>query len=229
MTYGWPADSIATSSAIRFDPLGAHGQGERFARASREAGESLYPIGMADEGAGFLGSTENGTLHLVRDRVEPLATSTDQALDRLVAAQAARSGLWTPGTPAAGHPFWIRLDTVETGTDAGRFPRRPGRASSCRPASPRSTTRRGAFSRGSEPSECPGGSPGARCRGRSSRWTRCRRSGTGRSSTTSPSRRASICTPWVCATHDEALRRLTRQGSADGFQLIIGGRSASPV
>ncbi|QWB23665.1 MULTISPECIES: SUKH-3 domain-containing protein [Streptomyces] len=120
VTYGWPADSIATSSAIRFDPLGAQWQDERFARASREAGESLYPIGMADEGASFLGITENGALHLLRDRVEPLATSTDQALDRLVAAQAARSALWTPGAPAAGHSFWTRLDTVETGTDAGQ-------------------------------------------------------------------------------------------------------------
>ena len=123
VTYGWPADSITTSSAIRFDPLGAQWQDERFARASREAGASLYPIGMADEGASFLGITENGGLHLIRDRVEPLATSPDQALDRLVAAQAARSALWTPGTSAAGHPFWTRLDTVETGTDAG--PRRP--------------------------------------------------------------------------------------------------------
>ncbi|WP_328411542.1 SUKH-3 domain-containing protein [Streptomyces violaceus] len=123
VTYGWPADSITTSSAIRFEPLGAAWQDERFARASREAGESLYPVGTADEGAGFLGITENGALHLIRDRVQPLATSTDRALDRLVAAQAARSDLWTPGAPAAGHAFWTRLDTVETGTDAGpRWP-----------------------------------------------------------------------------------------------------------
>jgi hypothetical protein len=119
VTYGWPADSITTSSAIRFDPLGAQWQDERFARASLEAGASLYPIGMADEGASFLGITENGALHLVRDRVELLATSTDQALDRLVEAQGARSALWTPDVPVAEHAFWRRLHTVEASPDAG--------------------------------------------------------------------------------------------------------------
>ncbi|MFF7791939.1 SUKH-3 domain-containing protein [Streptomyces sp. NPDC007991] len=123
VTYGWPADTITTSSAIRFDPLKAGWQDERFAGASREAGASLYPVGTADEGAGFLGITEAGALHLVRDRVELLAGTTDRALDRLVEAQAARSALWTPGEPTAEHPFWRRLHTVETGPDAGaRWP-----------------------------------------------------------------------------------------------------------
>jgi hypothetical protein len=119
VTYGWPADSITTSSAIRFDPLRAQWQDERFARASREAGALLYPVGTADEGASFLGITESGSLHLVRDRVELLAPTTDRALARLVEAQGARSALWAPGVPAAEHPFWRRLHTVETGPDAG--------------------------------------------------------------------------------------------------------------
>ncbi|OUD02842.1 hypothetical protein CA983_12890 [Streptomyces swartbergensis] len=42
VTYGWPADSITTSSAIRFDPLKAGWEDERFAWASREAGASHY-------------------------------------------------------------------------------------------------------------------------------------------------------------------------------------------
>ncbi|MFH8895048.1 SUKH-3 domain-containing protein [Streptomyces coeruleorubidus] len=119
VTYGWPADTITTSSAIRFDPLKAGWQDERFAWASREAGASLYPVGTADEGAGFLGITEDGALYLVRDRVELLADTTDRALDRLVEARAARSARWTPGVSVAEHAFWRRLHTVETGHDAG--------------------------------------------------------------------------------------------------------------
>jgi hypothetical protein len=80
-------------------------------------------LARADEGAGFLGITEDGALHLARDRVEPLAATTDRALDRLVEAQAARSAVWRPGGPAAEHAFWRRLHTVETGRDAGlRWP-----------------------------------------------------------------------------------------------------------
>ncbi|MEU0245889.1 SUKH-3 domain-containing protein [Streptomyces sp. NPDC006235] len=119
VTYGCPADSITTSSAIRFDPLRAQWQDERFARASREAGALLYPVGTADEGASFLGITEDGALFLVRDRVELLAPTTDRALARLVEAQGTRSDLWAPGVPAAEHSFWRRLHTVETGLDAG--------------------------------------------------------------------------------------------------------------
>ncbi|GGW91081.1 SUKH-3 domain-containing protein [Streptomyces lomondensis] len=124
VTYGWPADSITTSSAIRFDPVRAQWQDERFARAGREAGAPLYPVGTADEGASFLGITEDGALHLMRgDRVELLAPTTDRALARLVEVQGARSALWTPGVPTAEDPFWRRLHTVETGPDAGsRWP-----------------------------------------------------------------------------------------------------------
>ncbi|MGI5427986.1 SUKH-3 domain-containing protein [Streptomyces sp. CA-179760] len=118
VTYGWPADTITTSSAIRFDPLRAQWQDERFARAGREAGP-LYPVGTADEGASFLGITEGGALHLVRDRAELLASTTDQALVRLVEAQGARSALWAPAAPVAEPPFWRRLNIVETGSDAG--------------------------------------------------------------------------------------------------------------
>ncbi|EFL34246.1 conserved hypothetical protein [Streptomyces viridochromogenes DSM 40736] len=119
VTYGWPADSITTASAIRFDPLRAQWQYERFARAGREAGALLYPVGTADEGASFLGITEDGALHLVRDRVELLAPTTGQALAHLIEAQSSRSALWTPDAPAGEHPFWRRLHTVTTGPDAG--------------------------------------------------------------------------------------------------------------
>ncbi|MFD6292378.1 SUKH-3 domain-containing protein [Streptomyces sp. NPDC060205] len=119
VTYGWPADSITTSSAVRFDPLAAAWQDERFARASREAGAPLYPVGTADEGAGFLGITEEGALHLLRDRAEPLATTIDQALDRLVTRQGAQAALWTPDVPADPSPFWRRFDMAEAGEDAG--------------------------------------------------------------------------------------------------------------
>ncbi|MFE9772399.1 SUKH-3 domain-containing protein [Streptomyces sp. NPDC005931] len=119
VTYGWPADSITTSSAVRFDPLQAAWQDERFATAGREAETSLCPVGTADEGTSVLGMSENGVLHLVRDHAEPLGTTTERALDRLVEAQRARSALWTPGTPPEEHPFWRRLDTPRPGPDAG--------------------------------------------------------------------------------------------------------------
>ncbi|MFF6949784.1 SUKH-3 domain-containing protein [Streptomyces iakyrus] len=70
VTYGWPADSITTSSAIRFDPLRAQWQHEVFRKASEEAGALLCPVGTAGEGAGSLGIAEDGVLHLVRGRVE---------------------------------------------------------------------------------------------------------------------------------------------------------------
>jgi hypothetical protein len=120
VTYGWPADSITTSSAVRFDPLLAEWQDERFAKASREAGVSLYPVGVADEGAGFLGITEDGALHLVRGYAELLSTTIDQGLDRLVAAQGAQPLLHKPGALAVGHAFWRRLDVVEADPDSGR-------------------------------------------------------------------------------------------------------------
>ncbi|WP_432080228.1 SUKH-3 domain-containing protein [Streptomyces sp. WAC 04229] len=115
VTYGWPADTIATSSAIRFDPLVAEWQDERFARASREMGGHLYPVGAADEGAALLGLDENGALHLLRDHAQLLSPTTDQALDRLVEAQATASALWKPNGSAAtdNHAFWRRLGTVE--------------------------------------------------------------------------------------------------------------------
>ncbi|MFD4261743.1 SUKH-3 domain-containing protein [Streptomyces sp. NPDC058534] len=114
VTYGWPADTITTSSAIRFDPLAAAWQDERFARASREAGTPLYPVGAADAGAALLGLSEDGALHLLRDRTELLSPTTDQSLDRLVEAQVTASALWKPsGRPPVDHAFWRRLDIWE--------------------------------------------------------------------------------------------------------------------
>ena len=118
VTYGWPADSITTSSAVRFDPFRAQWQHELFTKASEEAGALLYPVGTADEGASFLGIAEDVALHLVRDCVELLGPSTDQALNRLVEAQDARAAIWTPSVPAEEQPFWRRLRTMEAGPDA---------------------------------------------------------------------------------------------------------------
>ncbi|GAA3496225.1 hypothetical protein GCM10019016_033260 [Streptomyces prasinosporus] len=123
VTYGWPADSITTSSAIRFDPLQAAWQGERFAEASREAGTPLCPVGTADQGASLLGVSEDGVLHLVRKRAEPMGTSIDRALDRLVETQQTQSGLWSPGGSTQEHPFWRHFRAGHAGPDAGsRWP-----------------------------------------------------------------------------------------------------------
>ncbi|MFE1586606.1 SUKH-3 domain-containing protein [Streptomyces sp. NPDC058737] len=119
VTYGWPADSITTSAAIRFDPLVAEWQHERLAEAGRDAGARLYPVGASDEGVGLLGMSEAGALHLVRDRVKLLASTTDRALDRLVDAHRNRSHLWVPAAPRSDHAFWQRLDTAVTGPEAG--------------------------------------------------------------------------------------------------------------
>ncbi|MFC8001763.1 SUKH-3 domain-containing protein [Streptomyces olivaceus] len=123
VTYGLPADSITTASAVRFDPLMAEWQDERFAWAGREAGVSLYPVGAADEGASLLGMCEGGVLYLVRDRVQRLATDADQALDRLVEVQGSRAGLWASEPPSAGQAFRQRFEAVKIGPEAGsRWP-----------------------------------------------------------------------------------------------------------
>ncbi|MFH9851939.1 SUKH-3 domain-containing protein [Streptomyces althioticus] len=128
VTYGWPADSITTASAVRFDPLGAAWQRERFAEACREAGTSLCPVGTADQGASLLGISEDGVIHLVRESAEPIGTSIDQALDRLVETQRAQSGLWSPGGAAQEHPFWRRFRAGHAGPDTeSRRPEETGR------------------------------------------------------------------------------------------------------
>lgn len=119
VTYGWPADTITTSTAVRFDPLTASWQRDRFASASREAGVPLYPVGTADEGASLLGISEGGVLHLVRDHVERLGTVGEQALDRLLFTQRTRSALWTPVASDDDHPFWRRFESASPGTEAG--------------------------------------------------------------------------------------------------------------
>ncbi|THC56860.1 SUKH-3 domain-containing protein [Streptomyces cellulosae] len=128
VTYGWPTDSITTASAVRFDPLGAAWQRERFAEACREAGTSLCPVGTADQGASLLGISEDGVIHLVRESAEPIGTSIDQALDRLVEKQRAQSGLWSPDGAVQEHPFWRRIRAGHAGPDTeSRRPEETGR------------------------------------------------------------------------------------------------------
>ncbi|RDD84382.1 SUKH-3 domain-containing protein [Streptomyces parvulus] len=118
ITSGWPTDARRHTSAIRFDPLVAEWQEERFARVSRELRTTLYPVGAADDGASLLGLGEGGALYLLRDRVELLAPATDQALDRLVDMQATASALWKPnGGAADDDAFWRRVDTVDPAPD----------------------------------------------------------------------------------------------------------------
>ncbi|WP_399888138.1 SUKH-3 domain-containing protein [Streptomyces sp. BBFR51] len=120
-TYGWPADSINTSSAICFDPMRAAWQDERFARAGREAGAALYPVGTADEGTGLLGIGEDGALYLIRDGAERLG-----GLDRLVQAQGTRSALWSPAEPTGENAFWRQLRALEGESDTDRVLRAGG-------------------------------------------------------------------------------------------------------
>ncbi|KAB1144162.1 hypothetical protein F7R91_22650 [Streptomyces luteolifulvus] len=120
ITYGWPADPVTTRSAVRFDPLQAEWEDETFARMSRDAGTPLYPVGTADEGSSHLGIAQDGALYIARDRVELLAKTPDQALDRLVSTQSASATSGVLHAPVGTHAFWRRLDVVETGDDAGR-------------------------------------------------------------------------------------------------------------
>ncbi|MFE0419104.1 SUKH-3 domain-containing protein [Streptomyces tendae] len=81
-TYGWPADSVTTFSAIRFAPLRAAWQDERFARAGLQTGVPLCPVGTADEGASLLGG--------FWQRLRGLEGGSDT--DRVL-----RAGGWLPG------------------------------------------------------------------------------------------------------------------------------------
>ncbi|MGV9282662.1 SUKH-3 domain-containing protein [Streptomyces sp. NPDC003730] len=110
-TYGWPADTVTTASAVCFDPMRAAWQDERYARAAREVGRSLYPVGTADGGCGLLGLSVDGELYLIRESAKPL-----DGLDDLVRAQAASSALWTPGEPLGENAFWRRLRAMDAGS-----------------------------------------------------------------------------------------------------------------
>lgn len=120
VTYGWPADSSTTQSAIRFDPLTAEWDEETFARLSEKAGTPLCPVGRADNGNSYLGMAENGVLYLAREGLEPLGDSADQGLDLLVRSQATMAGLWVPQTPVGASAFWDRVGTADAGDAAGR-------------------------------------------------------------------------------------------------------------
>ncbi|MFF5494660.1 SUKH-3 domain-containing protein [Streptomyces aquilus] len=120
VTYGWPADSPVTQSAVRFDPLAVAWEANAVARWSEQAGRPLCPVGRADNGRSHLGMAENGVLHLIRERVELLGDSTDQGLDRLVASQAAMAALWSPKSPVESHGFWSRGEEMRPGEGAER-------------------------------------------------------------------------------------------------------------
>ncbi len=120
-TYGWPADSVTTCSAICFDPLQAAWQDERFARAGLRTGVRLCPVGTADEGASLLGLGEDGALYLIRDGAERL-----DGLDGLVQAQCSPSGLWTPAQATHENGFWQRLRGLEGGYEKDRILRAGG-------------------------------------------------------------------------------------------------------
>ncbi|MEU9157172.1 SUKH-3 domain-containing protein [Streptomyces sp. NPDC048417] len=114
VTYGWPTDSVTTRSAIRFDPLQAEWENETYAWMSRQAGTPLYPVGSADEGSSRLGIAEDGQLYIAAgNHLELLGATVDQALDRLVTTQGARTVPRTADvSPGGGAAFWTRLDAV---------------------------------------------------------------------------------------------------------------------
>lgn len=120
VTYGWPADAVATRSAVRFDPLTAEWDEAAFARLSEKAGTPLCPVGRADNGNSYLAMAEDGALYLAREDVEQLADSADRGLDVLVRSQAAVADLWAPRTPVRAHAFWDRVGVVAVGEDTDR-------------------------------------------------------------------------------------------------------------
>ncbi|MER6527716.1 SUKH-3 domain-containing protein [Streptomyces sp. NPDC001508] len=113
VTYGWPVDPVVTGSAVRFDPLPDAWEAEAFASMSREAGTALYPVGRADGGGSRLGIAEDGALHLATERVERLGGTADEALDRLIAAQGARTAPRRPDDTWAADRFRHRLDAAD--------------------------------------------------------------------------------------------------------------------
>ncbi|MFE9765759.1 SUKH-3 domain-containing protein [Streptomyces sp. NPDC005808] len=125
MTYGLPADSTLTQSAIRLDPLKAEWDEEAFARLSEEAGTPLCPVGQADNGNSYLGMAASGAVYVARERAELLAETADQALDRLVASQRVEAEIWKPSKPdipAGVRSFWNRITAVAGGDADRRWP-----------------------------------------------------------------------------------------------------------
>ncbi|MEU2778985.1 SUKH-3 domain-containing protein, partial [Streptomyces sp. NPDC007162] len=126
VTYGWPTDPVMTRSAIRFDPLQAEWEEGTYAWMSQQAGTTLYPVGTADEGSSRLGIADDGRLHITAgSHVELLGETIDQALDRLVRTQGARTVPRTAGmSEGGGEGFWARLDAerADDGADERRWP-----------------------------------------------------------------------------------------------------------
>ncbi|MGW7076864.1 SUKH-3 domain-containing protein [Streptomyces sp. NPDC054866] len=95
---------------FRCDPLAAQWDDKVFDVPGGEpdAPSYLYPLGGDDRGDA-LGMATDGTVYLGRDSVWPLASSADEALERLVTGSRTRAQEGVPGSEDALHTRWSPL------------------------------------------------------------------------------------------------------------------------
>lgn len=97
----WTPGPIMPQSPFRFDPRVAETDSETIARLSEEAGTHLYPIGRADSGNSYLAMAPDGSVHIGKDSVEPLADTAYEAIEKLVTQRRTEAPL--PFVPAGDH------------------------------------------------------------------------------------------------------------------------------
>lgn len=70
-------------SPFAFDPAQCEGEGDRFAEFGEEIGRELFPIGVLDRGALFLGIDENAEIYVVETWIGSFG-AMPAALEKLV-------------------------------------------------------------------------------------------------------------------------------------------------
>lgn len=68
---------------FEFDPMLADGEDDRFTEWGEDIGETLFPIGVLDQGQFFLGISESGEVYLVTNWLASFGV-VPEALERLI-------------------------------------------------------------------------------------------------------------------------------------------------
>lgn len=79
-----PGQQCARGS-FDLDPALAEGEDDRFSEKSRQIGATLFPLGEADDGGGFVAMDGGGRVYLVSDDVYFLGDNIHQGLHAILA------------------------------------------------------------------------------------------------------------------------------------------------